>query len=187
MPTLKSLRKQIEQLQQAEQRLVQAAMAGSVAKVKKLMNSLGVTLEHLGASMTSAPAKQATPKTATKMTRAKRAGVGTAKYQDPATGATWSGFGRAPAWIASAASRDDFLAGAAKATPTKKSTKSAKAAPAKKAVKAVKPAAPAKKTRKPAAKKATKPATKSAAAKKSTRPSKRATAPVEAAAEAASA
>jgi DNA-binding protein H-NS len=32
-----------------------------------------------------------------------------AKYRDPKTGATWSGHGRAPAWIASAKNRDKFL------------------------------------------------------------------------------
>lgn len=32
-----------------------------------------------------------------------------AKYQDPKSGATWSGKGRAPGWIANAKSRDKFL------------------------------------------------------------------------------
>lgn len=31
------------------------------------------------------------------------------KYRDPKTGATWSGKGRAPAWIANARNRDLFL------------------------------------------------------------------------------
>ncbi|WP_338638381.1 H-NS histone family protein [Burkholderia pyrrocinia] len=31
------------------------------------------------------------------------------KYQDPKTGATWSGRGKAPQWIASAKNRDRFL------------------------------------------------------------------------------
>ncbi|CAE6821365.1 hypothetical protein R70006_06214 [Paraburkholderia domus] len=31
------------------------------------------------------------------------------KYQDPKSGATWSGFGRAPAWIAKTRNRDRFL------------------------------------------------------------------------------
>lgn len=31
------------------------------------------------------------------------------KYQDPKTGATWSGHGRAPAWIRDAKNRDKFL------------------------------------------------------------------------------
>ena len=32
-----------------------------------------------------------------------------AKYRDPKSGATWSGKGRAPGWIANAKSRDKFL------------------------------------------------------------------------------
>ncbi|KVC92834.1 DNA-binding protein [Burkholderia ubonensis] len=32
-----------------------------------------------------------------------------AKYRDPKTGATWSGRGRAPAWIKDAKKRDRFL------------------------------------------------------------------------------
>lgn len=32
-----------------------------------------------------------------------------AKYRDPKSGATWSGMGRAPSWIANARSRDRFL------------------------------------------------------------------------------
>ncbi|MCA3644454.1 H-NS histone family protein [Burkholderia sp.] len=31
------------------------------------------------------------------------------KYQDPKTGATWSGRGKAPQWIANAKNRDRFL------------------------------------------------------------------------------
>ncbi|WP_420213421.1 H-NS histone family protein (plasmid) [Burkholderia aenigmatica] len=33
----------------------------------------------------------------------------TPKYRDPKTGATWSGKGRAPAWITKAKNRDRFL------------------------------------------------------------------------------
>ncbi|WP_322092562.1 H-NS family nucleoid-associated regulatory protein [Paraburkholderia bannensis] len=74
-----------------------------------------------------------------------RRGPQPALYADPKTGATWSGRGRAPAWIASAKDRAKFLiaeaGGAAetlKAKPTKKVVSEKKAAPAKKA--------PAKKT-----------------------------------------
>ncbi|MFT0174526.1 H-NS histone family protein [Paraburkholderia mimosarum] len=35
--------------------------------------------------------------------------VSPAKYRDPATGATWSGRGRAPNWIRDAKNRDRFL------------------------------------------------------------------------------
>ncbi len=38
------------------------------------------------------------------------------KYRDPKTGATWSGHGRAPSWIATAKNRDKFLVDASAAT-----------------------------------------------------------------------
>jgi DNA-binding protein H-NS len=56
--------------------------------------------------------------------RAKKPGVNTvgkkstvaAKYRNPKTGATWTGHGRAPQWIASAKNRDRFLVDGSAAT-----------------------------------------------------------------------
>ncbi|KGC70081.1 MULTISPECIES: H-NS family nucleoid-associated regulatory protein [Burkholderia] len=49
-------------------------------------------------------------KRASRTTGTTRAKVeGTPKYQDPKTGATWTGRGRAPAWIAEAKNRTRFL------------------------------------------------------------------------------
>lgn len=47
-----------------------------------------------------------------------------AKYRDPKTGATWTGHGRAPAWIADAKDRSKFLLedGASQSVPTAKKT-----------------------------------------------------------------
>jgi DNA-binding protein H-NS len=39
----------------------------------------------------------------------RRTGVVEAKYQNPETGDTWTGRGRAPAWIKDARNRDKFL------------------------------------------------------------------------------
>ncbi|MDR5741256.1 MULTISPECIES: H-NS family nucleoid-associated regulatory protein [unclassified Caballeronia] len=94
-----------------------------------------------------------------------------AKYRDPKSGATWSGRGKAPAWLAGAKDRNKFLIDAAEAdTQTqssggkgalatarkkgaaKKSSATAKKAPAKRAAAANKTSASA---RKPASKKAT--------------------------------
>ncbi|MEK6383057.1 MAG: H-NS histone family protein [Paraburkholderia tropica] len=44
-----------------------------------------------------------------KVRASKAAGPQPAKYQNPKTGATWSGKGRAPAWIRDAKKRDKFL------------------------------------------------------------------------------
>ena len=38
-----------------------------------------------------------------------RSGAGVAKYRDPRSGKTWTGFGRAPDWLATAKNRNAFL------------------------------------------------------------------------------
>ncbi|MFM0260580.1 H-NS family nucleoid-associated regulatory protein, partial [Paraburkholderia sediminicola] len=50
------------------------------------------------------------------------------KYRDPKSGATWTGHGRAPQWIASAKNRDKFLVDGGKATATPAPASKAKAA-----------------------------------------------------------
>jgi DNA-binding protein H-NS len=131
MSKLAALRKQISALEAKAERLAKLEMTSSIAKVKAMMHSMGVTVEHLGASV-SATVKKVTsgnPGIA-KKTRAKSSGAGVAKYADPKSGRTWSGFGRAPAWIASAKDRAVFLVHKADATatvaPTKKGAKTAK-------------------------------------------------------------
>lgn len=54
--------------------------ATAIASIRALMQSHGVTLADLGAAK-------------------RRVSVGTAKYRDPATGKTWTGRGRRPAWF----------------------------------------------------------------------------------------
>ncbi|WP_408504307.1 H-NS family nucleoid-associated regulatory protein [Paraburkholderia sediminicola] len=54
--------------------------------------------------------------------------VAVVKYRDPKTGATWSGHGRAPGWIASAKNRDKFLVDGSTATAKPASVSKAKAA-----------------------------------------------------------
>jgi DNA-binding protein H-NS len=39
----------------------------------------------------------------------RRLGAGVARYRDPVSGKTWSGFGKAPYWIAGARDRTAFL------------------------------------------------------------------------------
>jgi DNA-binding protein H-NS len=59
------------------------------------------------------------------------------KYQDPQTGNTWTGHGKAPGWIRDVANRDDFLIGKARApkTQTPKVAKAEKKTAKKAAVK----------------------------------------------------
>ncbi|WP_322092443.1 H-NS family nucleoid-associated regulatory protein [Paraburkholderia bannensis] len=102
-----------------------------------------------------------------------------ALYAAPKTGATWSGRGRAPAWIASVKDRTKFLiaeadsaAEAPKGKPAKKAVNEKKAAPAKKAaakktVAAKKSAVSTKAPAKKAAKKSATTVAKKVTAKKS--------------------
>jgi len=110
-------------------------MSSAIAKVKDIMAEFNLTIEHLTQTVAG--------KGATKKTKAKTASV--AKYADPKTGKTWSGFGRAPGWIAGAKNRDAFLVGASSpaAVAAAKEPAAAKTASAKpaKAVKVAKKAA----------------------------------------------
>jgi len=172
MSRLAALKKQIAALEAQAERIAKEEMSSAIAKIKDIMAEFNLTIEHLTQAVGGTrPAKK--PK-------AKASSV--AKYADPKTGKTWSGFGRAPGWIAGAKNRDAFLVGksAAREAGAKvpAAAKDASAKPAKAvrvAKKAAKPAkkravAPAKKV--PGAKSASvpvkkKPATKNVAAKKS--------------------
>lgn len=186
--TVAGIRQQIAALEAKAVRLAEDESKASVAKVRSLMDSLGVTIEHLSASVSKKMRAVKTAVVGKKSAPAKRSGAGAVRYRDPATGATWSGFGRAPAWIASAANREEFAVGkaggaakSASASSKKTTAKKAaakKAAPAKKAAASKKVARAAAKVKtatkkaagavkRAAAKKAAKPAGKSAPAKNS--------------------
>ena len=163
MSKLTALKKQIAALQVQAERIAKTEMSSAIAKVKDIMAEFNLTIEHLTHSGDS--------KRAATKPKVKTASV--AKYADPKTGKTWSGFGRAPGWIAGAKNRDVFLVGnSAAAESADKAPAAAKKAPAK-AAKAVKAA---KKTAKPAAKKAVAPSKKAAKAEAARAPATKKTA-----------
>jgi DNA-binding protein H-NS len=169
MSKLTALKKQIAALEAQAERIAKEEMASAIAKVKNIMAEFNLTIEHLTQTVAG--------KRAAKKAKAKSASV--AKYADPKTGKTWSGFGRAPGWIAGAKNRDAFLvAKSSAAGSAAKAPAAAKKAPAK-AAKAVKVA---KKTTKSAAKKAVAPAKKAAKAKTAPVAAKKKPAPKKAAA-----
>jgi DNA-binding protein H-NS len=155
MSRLSTIRKQIAALEAQAARIAKEEMDSAIGKVRSLMSDFGLTIEHLTQSVTgkSTPRKA---KSAPKKSAAKKA-ASIAKYADPKSGKTWSGFGRAPGWIAGAKNRDAFLVNksAAPVASTKK-------AAAKKAAKAA--VAPVKKTAATVAQKKAVPVTKKAAA-----------------------
>jgi len=134
-------------------------MSAAIAKIKDLVQTFGLTAEHLG--LTAARGKTSSAKKS--KSKPKQSGAGKIKYADPKTGKTWSGFGRAPAWIAAAKNRDAFLvdksdvviskAPAASKKVAKSASKVAKPS-AKKTARATAAVAPTTAAKKPAAKKA---------------------------------
>ena len=84
-----ALERQIEEAQRA-------AKSGALAQIRALMSDYGLTIEDLGGNRGAS----------------KRRGSGQVapKYRNPETGATWTGRGRAPTWIAGK-DRDAFLIG----------------------------------------------------------------------------
>lgn len=85
MATYKDLQSQIEKLQKQAEQAREKEIAAVVAQIRTMMNDYGIQPSDLGISG-----------------RRKRKGSGTPaapKFQNPQTGETWTGRGRAPKWI----------------------------------------------------------------------------------------
>jgi len=93
MPSLSELLAQREALQQELEQARQQEADRTLREIVAKMREYKITLQELMG--TKAHARIVPP-------------VANAKYVDPATGATWSGRGRVPHWIADK-NRDDFL------------------------------------------------------------------------------
>jgi DNA-binding protein H-NS len=93
MPSLKELLAQREALQQELEQARQQEADRALREIVAKMTEYKITLQELMGP--KAEVRNVAP-------------VPNAKYRDPATGATWSGRGRAPQWIADK-NRDDFL------------------------------------------------------------------------------
>jgi DNA-binding protein H-NS len=120
MTTLEQIEAKMKKLQAQAQALAAKKAQAAVEQIRDIMLKNGLTTADIEAR---APAKRvakgqkvsaAAGKTkVADVTRAKAA----PKYQHPKTGATWTGHGRAPAWIAEANDRSKFLiAGKAEVT-----------------------------------------------------------------------
>lgn len=115
MATLESIQAKIAKLQAQAETLAATKSTAVLEKIRDLMHKHGLTLgdieAHVGKRRGRKPGSAA----------AKKSGPA-AKYQDPKSGATWSGYGRAPGWIAGAKDRTKFLidGGAKTVAPVKK-------------------------------------------------------------------
>ncbi|SIT43881.1 DNA-binding protein H-NS [Paraburkholderia piptadeniae] len=104
MATIENLQAKIAKLQAQAELIARNESSTVIAKIRDIMERYGLTTAdieaHLGGKKRG---REAGVKVAGKPA------TGAAKYQDLKTGATWTGHGRAPAWIANAKDRTKFL------------------------------------------------------------------------------
>jgi DNA-binding protein H-NS len=101
--TLESLQSKIRKLEQQAEALIAKQSSTIIEKIRELMSTHGLTIADVDAH---GGGKQRAKKSAGKSDKPAKSA---AKYRDAKTGVTWSGHGRAPAWIATAKNRDEFL------------------------------------------------------------------------------
>ncbi|WP_423391466.1 H-NS histone family protein [Burkholderia sp. LMG 21824] len=108
MTTTADIHTQIRELEQKLEELRKAADAqraqekiGAINQINELIATYDVTAQELNFPKAAKGRKASS----VKLTKA----TSIPKYRDPATGATWTGKGKPPAWIRDAANRDDFL------------------------------------------------------------------------------
>ena len=125
MPTLESIQMKIKRLQDQAEAIAATRASATLGRIVELMQKNGITVADIEAYIGS---KKRSGKGGNSGKAATAQSVaGTAKYQDPKTGATWSGRGRAPSWIAQAKNRDRFLVDASALSspaPAENATKS---------------------------------------------------------------
>jgi DNA-binding protein H-NS len=120
--TLEAMQAKIRKLQAQADALLAKKSGAVIEKIKSLMAEHGLTTADIDAH---AGAKKRGPKPGAKA--AAKSSASAAKYRDPKTGATWSGHGRAPGWIASAKDRSKFLVEGNAVSSAPAARKSAKA------------------------------------------------------------
>jgi len=115
MATLDKVQAQIAKLQAQAEALVAKQSSGVIAEIRDIMEKHGLTTADIEAHIGGGKKRGRKPDV---KAAAKSSGSG-AKYRDPKTGATWTGHGRAPTWIASAKDRTKFLTDATGVTASK--------------------------------------------------------------------
>jgi DNA-binding protein H-NS len=122
--TYEAIQKQLAKLQAQAAKMESgqgAAKKKSVAKVVALMKKLGISIEDLKGAEPVKPAKAGRKPSTKKTPRAGNRSKVAAKYRHPETGATWTGRGLPPKWladeIAAGKSKEQFLIQQASPTP----------------------------------------------------------------------
>ncbi|EKS66873.1 MULTISPECIES: H-NS histone family protein [Caballeronia] len=172
MATLKQMQAKLKKLQAQTEKLIAKRAQAVLDDIRALMERHGLTtadIDRHGKKAKRAGKPQvAYPAPAGRheaMTKLAKKGKLPAKYRNPKTGETWSGWARPPAWIANVKDRSKFLIDAESAENAVKPKAVARKAAAKKTAAKKKAAAPAAR-KSVAAKPAVEPAVKRSAPRK---------------------
>jgi len=116
MPTLEQIKDKMKKLQEQAEKLIAKRAQSVLSDIRKLMEEHGLTTADIAAHSTekkqhgrSAGSKPNTTATRKVVSSSVVTGVKPPKYRHSKSGATWTGHGRAPAWIADAKDRSKFL------------------------------------------------------------------------------
>lgn len=123
MASYNEIRAQIAALEKQAAQARAAEIEKALTTVRSLIKEHGLSIADIGKKVFA----DGGPK--------KASGAKPAKYRDPATGATWSGYGKRPRWIADAmrdGRGDEYLIVRSAAKDAKPAAKAVKAAAAKK-------------------------------------------------------
>ncbi|WP_322058485.1 H-NS histone family protein [Paraburkholderia sp. J63] len=113
MVTLDAINLKIAKLQKQAATVAQKQSSAGLTKIRDLMNKYGLSVADIESFVGKKRGRKPSALAATGAAKTPQ-GVHHVepKYADPKTGATWSGRGRAPAWISGAKDRSKFLIGA---------------------------------------------------------------------------
>jgi DNA-binding protein H-NS len=115
MTTLDKVQARIAKLKAQAEVIVKTQSSTVIAKIHDIMERHGLTTADIDAYLGG---KKHGRKAGAKAARTE--GAASAKFQDPKTGATWTGHGRAPAWITNVKDRTRFLIDATGVAPNAK-------------------------------------------------------------------
>jgi DNA-binding protein H-NS len=112
MPTLEQIQTTMKKLQVQADALIAKKAQAAVDQIRKIMLAHGLTTEDIEAKAKekreAKAANGSTSKVKTKATGSLKDAT-PPRYRHPKTGATWTGHGRAPGWIADVRDRTKFL------------------------------------------------------------------------------
>ncbi|NRF71385.1 H-NS histone family protein [Aquincola sp. S2] len=123
MTTLHAISAQIAKLQAQAEALRETEKAGVVARIREAIAVYDISAQMLGFG----GGKGRREGGAAKRQAVNGSSVGVPKYKDPATGNTWTGRGKPPAWIAGAKDRSALLINGSAGAPAAKAEGGARA------------------------------------------------------------